>query len=367
MKADPLSPSIQARAELPWWHPDNHARRRPFLLARARIVRSLRDLFERLGFVEVETPALQASPGLEVHLRAFATDLVAPNPDDRMRLYLHTSPEFAMKKLLVAGEPRIFQIAHVFRNGERSGTHSPEFAMLEWYRAGAGYGDLMADCTALVRAAAEAGGHRRFSWRGAQCDPFADWEALSVPDAFRRHAGIDLLATAPDPLAPDAALLARQAERAGIAPHPGDSWEDLFFRIMLDRIEPHLGHGRPTFLTDYPVSMAALSRPKPEDPRLAERFELYACGMELANAFGELTDPAVQRARFEADMDMKERLYGERYPLDEDFLAALGHGMPASAGIALGLDRLVMLCTGADEIDDVLWAPVARPPEGGAA
>ncbi|HEV7369647.1 EF-P lysine aminoacylase EpmA [Arenibaculum sp.] len=351
----------------PWWHPDRHAARRDALRSRSRIARAVRAFFEADGFVEVDTPALQVSPGMEPHLHAFATELVGANPDDRLRLHLHTSPEFAMKKLLVAGEPRIFQLAHVFRNAERSGTHSPEFTMLEWYRAGAGYADLMEDCVALVRAAAGAAGRRTFLWRGQPCDPFLDWEVLSVEDAFRRHAGIDLLATAPDPTAPDAALLAREAERVGIAPHPGDTWEDLFFRISLERVEPRLGMVRPTFLADYPVSMAALSRPKPDDPRLAERFELYICGLELANAFGELTDAAVQRARFEADMALRERIYGERYPVDEDFLAALELGMPDSAGIALGFDRLVMLCTGTEAIDDVLWAPVAMPGRGAGA
>lgn len=325
------------------------------------MVRAVRAHFEAAGFVEVETPALQVSPGMEPHLQAFQTELAGPNPDDRRRLYLHTSPEFAMKKLLVAGEERIFQIARTFRNGERSGTHSPEFAMLEWYRAGDGYRVLMDDCTELVRAGAEACGRRVFSWRGIECDPFGEWEWLSVAEAFERHAGIDLLATAPDPARPDAALLAREARRIGIEPHAGDTWEDLFFRISLERIEPNLGQGRPTFLTDYPVSMAALSRPKPEDPRLAERFELYACGLELANAFGELTDAAVQRARFEADMDLKEELYGDRFPIDEDFLAALETGMPEASGIALGLDRLAMLCAGAEDIEQVLWAPVVRP------
>jgi len=346
---------------LPWWHPDAFARRRPALEARARVTRALRAWFEGEGFLEVETPALQVSPGLEPHLMAFATDLQGPHPDDRMRLYLHTSPEFTMKKLLVAGVPRLFQLSHVFRNGERSATHSPEFSMLEWYRAGAGYRDLMDDCVALVRAACRAAGTDRLRRGGHESDPFAEWEVLTVEEAFRRHAGIDLLATAPDPAAPDRGLLAAEAARAGIRTADSDSWEDIFFRIALERIEPHLGMGRPTFLADYPVSMAALSRPKPDDPRVAERFELYACGVELANAFGELTDAAVQRARFEADMDLKERLYGERYPVDPDFLAALEHGMPASAGIALGFDRLVMLATGTETIDGVLWAPVAGP------
>jgi len=342
---------------LPWWHPDSFAKRLPYLEKRARIVDGFRSWFSAAGFLEVDTPALQVSPGLEPHLIAFVTELVRPE-GERLQRYLHTSPEFTMKKLLVAGLPKIFQMGHVFRNGERAGRHSPEFTMLEWYRANDGYRTLMADCEALVRLAATIAGTTMLKWQGHEADPFQPFEVLSVPDAFQRYCGIDLLATAPDPLAPDLGLLASAADPLGIRPHDGDSWEDLFFRIMLDRIEPHLGVGRPTFLADYPVSMAGLARPKPEDPRLAERFELYACGVELANAFGELTDPVTQRQRFMADMDLKERLYGERYPIDEDFLAALGHGMPPSAGSALGFDRLVMLAVQAEEIDDVLWAPV---------
>lgn len=252
-------------------------------------------------------------------------------------------------------------MAHVFRNGERSATHHPEFTLLEWYRAGAGYHDLIPDCRLLLQAAAYAADRPTLTWQGRQADPFAPCQVLTVAQVFDVHAGIDLLATAPDPAAPDVALLDAQASAIGIPARPGDRWDDLFFRVFLERIEPNLGIGAPAVLTDYPVSMAALARPKPDDPRLAERFELYVCGMELANAFGELTAAADQRARFVADMDLKERLYGVRYPIDEDFLAALDHGLPESAGIALGIDRLVMLATGADHIEQVLWAPVAGP------
>jgi lysyl-tRNA synthetase class 2 len=335
----------------PWWHPDRFAARRNLLESRARIFKALRLWFESEGFTEVDTPALQISPGLEPHLKAFATRVETPEGETRLR-YLHTSPEFTMKKLLAAGMGRIYQLGHVFRNGERAGTHSPEFTMAEWYRVGAHYTDLMADCAALMRAACGAAGTSVLRRRGQICDPFAPWEVLSVPAAFQRHCGIDLLATEGDVLSLDAA-----AAPIGIRRHEGDSWDDLFFRIMLDRIEPHLGMGRPTMLADYPVEMAALARPKPEEPRLAERFELYACGVELANGFGELTDAVIQRRRFEADMDLKQRLYGERYPIDEDFLAALAQ-MPDAAGIALGVDRLIMLATGAESIEDVLWAPV---------
>jgi elongation factor P--(R)-beta-lysine ligase len=336
----------------PWWEPGGFAARRPFLENRARILKALRLWFEVEGFIEVDTPALQVSPGLEPHLKAFATWLETPEGEKRLR-YLHTSPEFTMKKLLVAGMSRIYQLGHVFRNGERAGTHSPEFTMAEWYRAGVSYGALMEDCAQLMRAACRAAGTVEFRFRGQICDPFGPYEVLTVPEAFQRHCGIDILATTED-----VERLAAVATPIGIHRHDGDSWEDLFFRLMLDRIEPHLGMGRPTMLADYPVSMAALARPKPEEPRLAERFELYACGVELANGFGELTDAVTQRARFEADMDLKQRLYGERYPIDEDFLAALALGMPAASGIALGVDRLVMLATHAPSIEAVLWAPV---------
>jgi elongation factor P--(R)-beta-lysine ligase len=340
-----------------WWRPERFARKRAHLALRGRVLAAIRRFFAERGFVEVETPALQASPGLEPHLRAFATELSEPGEGTRRR-YLHTSPEFAMKKLLVAGEPRLFQLAHCFRDGERSATHHPEFTMLEWYRAGASYRDLMADCEALLRAILAAAGRERFTWRGKTADPGAAWSYLGVAEAFRRVCGIDLLATAPDSAAPSLALLAEAARPLGIAPHPGDEWEDLFFRIFLERIEPALGLGAPAILYDYPISMAALARAKPDDPRLAERFELYVCGLELANAFGELTDAAAQRRRFLADQEKRRGRYGEAYPIDEDFLAALAHGMPESAGIALGVDRLVMLASGADTIEDVLWAPV---------
>jgi elongation factor P--(R)-beta-lysine ligase len=335
--------------ERPWWTPESLARRRPYLEHRGRLQRALREVFGARGFVEVETPALQQSPGLEPHLRAFATLLEKPG-EGVASMFLHTSPEYAMKKLLVAGMERIYQLTHCYRNGERGATHHPEFSMLEWYRTGASYLDLIGDCEALLRAS----GARLFTWQGRVCDPHAAWDRLTVAEAFSRHCGIDILATVED-----RAALAAAAQPLGIAPHDGDTWEDLFFRIFLAAIEPKLGIGVPTVLYDYPIAMAALARAKPGNPDLCERFELYVCGLELANAFGELTDAAEQRKRFAVDQATKQALYGETYPVDEDFLAALAHGMPPSAGIALGFDRLVMLASGAQRIDDVLWAPVA--------
>jgi lysyl-tRNA synthetase class 2 len=340
----------------PWWRPDRFALRRPNLEMRARIMAAIRGYFASQGFVEVDTPALQVSPGLEPHLIAFKTELRDPGAAAGRPLYLHTSPEFAMKKLLVAGVERCFQFAHAFRNAERSATHHPEFTMLEWYRAGADYTALMDDCEALLNAAADITG-REFVWTRS-CDARQPAERLTVAEAFLRE-GLDLLATAPDPHRPSLERLTAAAKPLGIEPRPGDRWDDLFFRIFLERIEPKLGVGRPTILYEYPISMAALSRPKAADPRVCERFELYVAGLELANAFGELTDAAEQRRRFAADMEFKAERYGERYPIDEDFLAALEHGLPPCAGIALGVDRLVMLATGAAKIEDVLWAPVA--------
>ncbi|MEP9352949.1 EF-P lysine aminoacylase EpmA [Xanthobacter sp. KR7-65] len=354
------SSSPPSPAESPWWSPGVYADRRPFLLARGRIAATLRAAFAAEDFVEVETPALQVSPGNETHLHAFGTDLLAADGTAR-RLYLRTSPEFAAKKLLAAGEPRIFEFARVFRNRERGPTHHPEFTMLEWYRAGAPYTAMMEDCARLLVLAAEAGGTRIFHWRGRDCDPFAAPERLTLVEAFARHARMDLEALLPPPgQAPASAPFVAAAQERGIRTAPDDSWADVFSRVLVEKIEPNLGSGRPTILTDYPVSEAALARPKPADPRFAERFELYACGLELANAFGELTDAAEQHRRFACDMDEKERLYGERYPIDTDFLDALKL-MPPASGCALGFDRLAMLASGARRIEDVLWAPVAAP------
>jgi len=339
----------------PWWMPDVHADRQPFLRARRRVLAALRHYLEARDFAEVETAILQVSPGNEAHLHAFATDLVAPDGTSE-RLYLHTSPEFACKKLLTAGERRIFEFARVFRNRERGALHHPEFTMLEWYRVGEPYEALMDDCTGFLAVAAAAAGTDRFSFRGRSADPLATPERLTVAAAFAHHAGIDLLATLGD-REPDRDGLAAQAQAAGVRLADDDSWSDIFSRVLVERIEPQLGNGRATFLTEYPSHEAALARPKPSDPRVAERFELFIGGVELANGFSELTDAAEQRVRLEAEMDRKERLYGERYPIDEDFLAALA-GMPPASGCALGFDRLVMLAARASRIDQVMWTPL---------
>ncbi|WP_414898962.1 EF-P lysine aminoacylase EpmA [Rhodovulum sp. YEN HP10] len=343
--------------DTPWWTPGRHADRRAALLARGRIQAAIRGWFAARGFVEVDPPALVTSPGNETHLHAFATEAIG-NDGAARRMYLHTSPEFAMKKLLAAGEPRIAAFCHVWRNRERGPRHSPEFTMLEWYRAGEDYAVLMADTARMLQLACEAAGTRKLSHAGQDCDPFAPVERLSVAQAFERHAGIDLLSTLGPGGVSDRAALAVQAEAAGIGFAADDGWSDIFSRVLVERVEPHLGRGRITVLDRYPAAEAALARVCADDPREAERFEVYACGVELANGFGELTDPAEQRRRFEAEMDEKERLYGERYPLDEEFLAALAF-MPPASGIALGFDRLAMLATAAPRIEDVLWVPVS--------
>ena len=342
-----------------WWQPDIFQHKLPRLRTRQRMVQATRAWFHAQGFDEVETPALQICPGMEVHLHAFETRYVGPNPADVHTFYLHTSPELTMKKLLVAGMQKIYQLAHVWRNGENAARHSPEFTMLEWYRAGADYTQLRDDCTHLVRAIATTLGTQNILSGDQACDLFGDWEVLTVPEAFQRYAGIDVMATIDDRHHPSPQALAAAARAQNIRVADDDDWDSIFFRIMFDKIEPHLGRRHPTFLTDYPVHMAALARPKPDDDRLAERFELYMHGIELANAFGELTDVAEQERRLKADQATKQRLYGQTYPVDDDFLQALRHGMPPSAGIALGFDRLAMLFSGTDNIQNVLWAPVA--------
>ncbi len=343
-------------APSPWWTPHVHADRRPFLLARNRIQAALRGFFTARDFVEVDTATLQTSPGNEAHLHAFVTEAVGLD-GTKTPLYLHTSPEFACKKLLAAGETRIACFAHVYRNRERGPLHHPEFTMLEWYRTGESYETLMRDCREILALAAETAGTRTLSFRGRETNPFLEPERLSVAEAFRRFAGIDLLGSINGSGATDREHLAASLKQAGLRIAEDDTWSDLFSRVIVERVEPNLGLGRATILDEYPVAEAALARPTARDPRVAERFELYACGVELANAFGELTDPAEQRRRFEAEMAEKMRVYGESYPVDEDFLAALAL-MPEASGIALGFDRLVMLATGASRIDQVLWAPV---------
>jgi len=341
----------------PWWTPHVHADRRPRLLARNAIAADIRAWFAARDFVEADTAILQVSPGNEAHLSAFSTEAIATG-GERRPLHLHTSPEFACKKLVAAGETRLFYLGKVFRNRERGPLHSPEFTMIEWYRAGEPYDVLMDDCAAFLRLAAERTGLKTFSFRGREADPFATPERVTVAEAFGRHAGIDLMESIRSEGSTDREALFAAVSGAGIRSAEDDSWADLFSRVMVEKVEPNLGIGHATVLCEYPTAEAALARPTAHDARVAERFELYCCGVELANGFGELTDAAEQRRRFVAEMDEKSRVYGERYPIDEDFLAALSI-MPEASGVALGFDRLVLLATGARHIDEVIWTPVA--------
>lgn len=347
--------------DTPWWNAQAHADRKPLLAARGRIKAAIRHWFEAQGFVEVETASLQVSPGNEAHLSAFKTELQHPDLSVET-LYLPTSPEFACKKLLAAGETKIFTFAHAFRNRERGSLHAPEFTMLEWYRAEAPYEDVMADAAGILKLAAETVDASTVSYRGVSCDPLAGPERLSVAEAFNRYAGIDLLACLSEgnyATGKDRDRLAAAATNGGVVPRPDDMWADIFAKVLTALIEPKLGNGRPTLLYEYPAIESALAQRTVHEPRVAERFELYCCGVELANGFGELTDVKEQRRRLEAEMVKRKARYGERYPLDEDFLAALAH-MPPASGCALGFDRLVMLVTGASRVEQVMWTPLSR-------
>jgi lysyl-tRNA synthetase class 2 len=339
----------------PWWTPARYADIRPFLMARSAVTRAIRAWFDEQGFAEVETGILQVSPGNEIHLHAPRTELRHAD-GSRAPQYLRTSPEFACKKLLAAGEAKIFEFARVFRDRERGDLHLPEFTMLEWYRANTSYDAVMADCVVVIAHAAQATSIGQFSFRGKAADPFAEPELLSVAAAFERYAGIDLLGTVVDGKGDRARLAAAAGQRVRIS--DDDTWSDIFSKVLVEYVEPKLGQGRLTILFEYPVPEAALARAKSSDPRVAERFEIYACGVELANGFGELTDAREQRLRFTEAMDEKQRRYGERYPLDEEFLAAVA-AMPEASGVALGFDRLVMLASGAIRIDQVVWTPPA--------
>jgi elongation factor P--(R)-beta-lysine ligase len=338
-----------------WWSAERHADIRPFLKARAEITRALRTWFDEQGFAEVETGILQVSPGNETHLHAPRTELLRADGSRAVR-YLRTSPEFACKKLLAAGETKIYEFARVFRDRERGDLHLPEFTMLEWYRADSPYDAIMADTIVVIAHAAQATGIPRFSFRGKLCDAFAEPELLTVATAFERFAGVDVLATLNGGEGDRAQLAAEAQDKVRIS--SDDTWSDIFSKLLVEHVEPNLGQGRLTVLFEYPIPEAALARAKPSDSRVAERFEVYACGVELANGFGELTDASEQRRRFGLAMAEKARRYGERYPLDEEFLAAVGQ-MPEASGVALGFDRLVMLASGALRIDQVVWTPPA--------
>jgi lysyl-tRNA synthetase class 2 len=343
----------------PFWSEAQYAKRRDWLLTRARILTSVRRWFCARRFIEVQPAALQASPGNETHLHGFKTALVLPDgsPHDA---YLHTSPEFAMKKLLTAGERQIFSLTGVFRNREQTALHAPEFAMLEWYRVDAPLERVIEDCAAVIALAAHIAGAKVFAYRGREASPFDPPERITVRDAFRRYAGIDLYDSLSTSGHADTEAFAKHAADRGIRVAPDDDWSDIFSRVLTERVEPNLGMGRPTVLYAYPVGEAALAQISADDRRVAERFEFYCCGVELANAFHELRDPIEQRQRFASSMEKQQRIFGASNPIDEDLLAALAD-MPDASGAALGFDRLIMLATGAKRIESVQWTPVFDP------
>jgi len=322
--------------------------------ARARLNAAIRAFFAEAGYDEVETPCMVPAPGMEPHIDAFQTTFVPEGGGPGRPLWLHTSPEYAMKRLLADGWERIFQLARVFRNGEVSASHNPEFTMLEFYRTPGDHRTIMADLEALVERGARTlspSGSTKVRRPGGELDLAAPFERLTVADAFERLAGIDLPACQGD-----ARLLRQAAAERGVPMGPeGESFDDVFFRVFLERIEPGLGVARPTYLVDWPVSMAALARLEPQG-RWAERFELYAGGLELANGFAELNDAAEQRRRLVEEQALRARLGRPAYPLDESFLEAVGR-MPPAGGVAVGLDRLLMLLVGAASIEEVLLFP----------
>lgn len=312
----------------------SHVPPRATLEARKRMNDVIRRFFDRRGLLEVETPIAVPSPGLEPHLFAFETEQL--HPDRRAeKLYLHTSPEYAMKRMLGRGIGSIYQLARVFRNGERSKTHAAEFTMLEWYRCPGTLEEIMEDAEAVIAEVAEA---IDGPWRPLLI------ERLSMSQAFLR-AGLADPIEHPDVAGLRAALGVREVE--------GDTWDDVFFRAFLERVEPNFPEDTITILHGYPASMAALARIDPKDPRLAERFEIYLGRLELGNAFGELTDPVEQRRRFERDLEERRRLGLPLYPIDEGLLEDLGN-IGAAAGIALGVDRLLMRCLELDSIQDAI-------------
>ena len=311
-----------------WWRPDIFKSKIDNLQRRAELLADIRDFLRAREYLEIETTALQASAGIEVHIKAFETELISANREDKQKLFLHTSPEIAMKKLLVAGLPKIFQIAQVFRNAEGSRTHTPSFSMLEWYSTNMNYGELMDEAVDLIRYVTK---EKVINWRGKSSDVMLEWEKISVEEAFLKYANTNL------------------ADIVGKT----EDWEDIFFDIFLDKIEPNLGHPAPTIIYDYPIEMASMSRAKPSNPKLAERFEIYICGLELANAFGELTDAKEMLRRFKIAKSEKKCLYGEDLVIDSEFIEAMKYGMPTASGIALGVDRLAMLLCSADDIKQV--------------
>ena len=328
----------------------------PFLV-REKVIDAIRLFFKNEGFHEVDTPLLVQSPGTEPYLEVFESELVTPRYENK-KAYLLTSPELSMKKLLSAGMGSIFTICKSFRNGEGlSSFHNPEFSILEWYRVDADYTDVMRDCENLFlcilnNLGLNADGKKQLEYQGKIYDLSTPWERISVSEAFEEYAHVskdDML---------DEQKIVQIAKEKGYHVTEDTTWEEAYNQILLNEIEPHLGKDKPTILYDYPASQAALSKKKESDPRFAERFEFYLAGIELGNAFSELTDGDEQEARMIADLKYRKELGKVEYKMDTDFIEALRLGMPRTGGIAVGVDRLVMLFANVPSIKDTLLFPV---------
>ena len=316
---------------------------------RARLLATTRKFFDRRGFLEVDPPVMALSPVLELHLDAVEVALRAGMGGEPVTRHLVTSPEFHCKRLLSAGLERIYSLGHVFRSGERGQWHNPEFAMLEWYRAGGSWQQIVRDFQGLARTCQKVLGQD-----AGPLDLRGRWPVLSVRAAIRRFAGFD------PGRCDDAGLVKRRARAAGLQVDAQDAIADVLVRALAERVEPRLAAFPVVVLADWPLCMASLARPHPQKPWLAERFEIYLAGIEIANGFGELVDPLEQRRRFEADLELRQQLGRPAYPIDERFLRALADGVPQSAGVAVGVDRLLMLLLGLSDIEAVLAFPFER-------
>jgi len=332
-------------------------RKLPFLLNKNKIISAIKNFFQTENFIEVDTPILQYSPGMEVHLFAFETTFDNINNTDKQKLYLHTSPEFSMKKLLSFGLENIYQFTHTFRNEVISPTHYPEFMMLEWYRTGHNYEKLMDDCEQILKASLTAIGKDFFQYKNKKCYIKNGIEKLTIAEAFQKFCNFDILSTIDNPQNPSPIFITPFAKKLNIKVSDCDTWDDIFEKIMFEYIEPNLGLQKPTILYEYPIHQAALSAPKKDNSNLAERFELYVCGVELANAFTELTDAKKQKERFIHDQAEKQKIYGTTFPIDYEFLSSL-KTLKSCTGIAMGIDRLAMLCNHTNDIKDVLWIEI---------
>ena len=348
-----LTPNRTPGRTMSWMGRVLNPRRVRGLKVRAQVETAIREFFLSRDFLETRTPILVPCPGMEPHIRPFR--VTRSDDPASTAAWLPTSPEFAMKRLLVGGLERIFQLSPAFRDEPASVTHHPEFTMLEWYRAYAGYEDIMSDTERLFESVAlKLSGKPVIRYQGREISVATPWPRLRVRDLFLEFAGVDLVRSS------DRESLARDCERLGLKVNEGENWDDLYFKIWLNQIEPKLPADQAVFVFRYPPSQAALSvvDEDPDGSRWAKRFEAYAGGIELGNAFEELTDPIEQRRRFEEDMELRTEVYGPGFPknpLDEGFLQALEEGMPPSGGIAVGVDRMVMLFADESEIDYTLW------------